>query len=123
MIQTLSAQTLSKLALQGASELLARYQQGDRSFPRSCLQYAFLRGADLRRANLQGSDLHGANLRYANLRGSNLADADLRCADLRYADLEGACLEGANLSGSHYDHNTCFSLGFDPVAAGMQLFE
>ncbi len=116
-------QTISQCALQGTSELLSRYQRGERSFPQSCLEYAFLRGADLRRSNLQGSDLHGANLRYANLRGSNLANVDLRCADLRYADLEGACLEGANLSGSFYNHNTCFPVGFDPVTAGMQPFE
>jgi len=116
-------QTIAQCALQGASELLSRYQQGERHFPQSCLEYAFLRGVDLRGANLEGSDLHGANLRYANLRGSNLAKADLRCADLRYADLEGACLEGANLSGSLYNHSTCFPVGFDPVTAGMQPFE
>ncbi len=116
-------QTIAQCGLRGASELLSRYQRGERHFPQSCLEYAFLRGVDLRRADLRGSDLHGANLRYANLRGSNLANADLRCADLRYADLEGACLEGANLSGAQYNHNTCFPAGFDPVTAGMQRFE
>ncbi|MFS8808654.1 pentapeptide repeat-containing protein, partial [Synechococcus sp. R6-10] len=53
-------QTIAQCALQGASELLSRYRQGERHFPQSCLEYAFLRGVDLRGANLEGSDLHGA---------------------------------------------------------------
>lgn len=47
-------QTIAQCALQGASELLSRYQRGERHFPQSCLEYAFLRGGRSARGQSRG---------------------------------------------------------------------
>jgi uncharacterized protein YjbI with pentapeptide repeats len=78
-----------------ASELIAKYDAGERDFRR-----ADLSGANLRRANLSGADLYGANLSGADLSDAILHRADLRGANLRGADLHRANLYGANLSGA-----------------------
>ncbi len=55
-----------------ASELIQRYNNGERFF-----RGAYLRRADLRGANLRGANLFGADLRGANLSGANLSEAYL----------------------------------------------
>ena len=79
-----------------ASEVLKRYQQGERYFW----------GVNLRGADLRGADLSGAHLRGAHLSGAHLRGADLSGADLRGADLRGAHLSGADLSGAHLRDTT-----------------
>lgn len=109
-------------AVDDMTDLLDRYAEGERQFSGFHLCYGQLRGADLRDVNLAEADLHGSDLSYANLRGADLRRSDLRSVDLRFADLAGADLAGARLDGAHYDRNTRFSDGFDPVEAGMQLW-
>jgi uncharacterized protein YjbI with pentapeptide repeats len=85
------------------SELLSRYEAGERNF----------RGADLRDADLSGADLSGADLRRANLRETclheailtkailyqaNLTKVDITSAKLVSTNLEGATLINAKLT-------------------------
>lgn len=98
-----------------AQELLRRYQEGRRSFPKADLHLADLEGADLRQVDLSGADLSGANLKRANLFQANLEEANLsqanleeaglfqtnlRAAELRKASLRKAYLEKADLAGA-----------------------
>ena len=77
------------------TELIEKYNEGERSF-----RLADLSGASLSGANLSGANLRGANLSRANLSRANLYGADLYGADLSGADLSGANLYGADLSGA-----------------------
>lgn len=89
------------------SELLARYEAGERDFRKAHLRGAnliganlfgvILRNAILRNANLSGANLSGANLSNANLNNANLINADLINADLSSANLSFANLSIANL--------------------------
>ncbi len=84
---------------------------------------ANLSHADLRGANLTGALLLFANLRGANLSGLDLKGADLLCADLRNANLSESNLSGVDVSGAHYNADTKWPEGFDPVAAGAGLVD
>ncbi|MBO0351519.1 pentapeptide repeat-containing protein [Phormidium pseudopriestleyi FRX01] len=116
------------------SELLTRYQAGERNFagirliepnndPEALcgadlsgiiLSGAYLPGVKLREANLTGAKMVGvympdadltlADLRKVNLIGATLKRACLECADLSRTLLEGANLIGANLDGSDTAH-------------------
>jgi hypothetical protein len=86
-----------------ATELLERYEKGERNFEDANLRRADLWCADLEGADLEGADLEGADLRCADLRRANLRRADLCCADLRRADLWCADLEGADLEGAYLE--------------------
>ncbi len=81
-----------------ATELIQRYNNGERDFSEADLREAYLSGASLGGANLRGAYLGGADLRGANLSGANLYRADIYGANLGGADLSGADLRGANLS-------------------------
>lgn len=93
-----------------ASELIARYNAGERDFEGADLSNADLRGValgaeapgpvKLGRANLSGANLAGARLYGARLGGASLCYADLRGADLHVAGLGSADLRQANLSGA-----------------------
>ncbi len=78
-------------------ELVRRYQQGGRSFPRADLRLADLEGADLRQVDLSGANLAGANLKRANLFQANLEEADLSQANLEETGLFQTNLRGADL--------------------------
>ncbi|MGC1396695.1 MAG: pentapeptide repeat-containing protein, partial [Coleofasciculaceae cyanobacterium] len=78
------------------SELLARYEAGERDFCEINLS-----GADLSYADLCGADLSDAELCFANLTCANLSAADLSNADLSATNLIGADLVNANLSSAN----------------------
>jgi uncharacterized protein YjbI with pentapeptide repeats len=85
-----------------SQELVRRYKNGERQFPKVDLRLADLEGADLREIDLGGADLTGANLRranlfYANLEQANLSQANLEEAGLFQTNLRGADLSKANL--------------------------
>jgi uncharacterized protein YjbI with pentapeptide repeats len=107
------------------SEIVARYQAGERDFSgidlrradlgavdlrgasliranvsRANLIRAILGGVDLMGARLAGADLREADLSDANLCSADLGEANLSGADLRRADLNGADLRGAKLNGA-----------------------
>lgn len=69
---------------------------------RSCLQMAFMRGANLeqaviREASLQDANLQGANLNSVNLEESDLSGADLEGSSLDSVDFQLVQLYGVNL--------------------------
>ena len=98
------------------TDIIKRYDNGERVFSQENLYQAKLAGAglsgaNLHEANLYEADLSGADLSYcdlrranlcgANLRGANLTGADLTQANLHLADatdaiFEGACIVEAN---------------------------
>jgi hypothetical protein len=91
------------------------------------LSRANLRGADLSYANLEQTQLEQTRLQGATLVGVSFAGAslvltDLKEADLRESRLERALLERVWCDGATYDTHTRFPVGFDPVAAGMLLY-
>jgi len=79
------------------TELVNRYQAGERSFEGVSLAGANLRGVDLSDIVLRGADLRFTNLREANLRGADLSEANLYEANLQDADLRQANLSRAVL--------------------------
>lgn len=94
------------------TELITRYQAGERTFinanlrcsrlTQQCLQginlsYAFLNHADLERTDLSNAELSAADLSNAKLNTANLTNASLFRANLTEADLSGANLKGAKL--------------------------
>ena len=81
------------------TELVERYKEGQRDFPKINLEGANLQGSVLAHIRLIMANLRWANLRRADLRGAKLRGADLREADLREADLRGANLQDADLEG------------------------
>ena len=103
-----------------------------------------LRGADFSGAHLYGTYLYRANcsecdftgaflqgvvLDEVNLSGANFVNARLvtdnmgsSCSVLG-ADLRSASLVNTVLTSCHYDSNTLFPVGFDPVARGMVRVE
>jgi uncharacterized protein YjbI with pentapeptide repeats len=78
------------------TELLEKYEQGERDF-----RGAHLSSAHLSSAHLSGAHLEGAHLEGAHLEGAHLDSADLDGATLRGATLDGAYLKGANLDGAY----------------------
>jgi uncharacterized protein YjbI with pentapeptide repeats len=108
------------------SELLQRYQTGERDFMRAELQGARLSQVDLSEVNLMVANLSRTNLSQANLQGAdlfeaNLVGADLSGANLRGVDLRDTNLEKAYVFGAVYDQSTRFPVGFDPIRKGMKL--
>jgi hypothetical protein len=90
---------LSRKANRGkVRELIRRYSEGVRSFPKADLRKANLVGADLREISLVGADLAGANLEEANLSQANLEEANLLQANLQGADLSKANLKCAKVT-------------------------
>lgn len=88
------------------SELITRYQAGERDFRKARLRWAVLlrddlSGVDLSEADLRGAELDGATLQEVILHDANLHGADLQRANLRGSDLSGADLRGTNLSGAN----------------------
>ncbi len=105
-----------------ASELLARYADGERNFagieliqsegvPQDCmidlegailrdinLRGAYLRQADLTEADLTGADLFGVSLESAWLKRAIVRDANLYSANLSWCNLTEADLGGTNLA-------------------------
>jgi len=77
------------------SELIEKYQAGERDF-----SWADLCGANLSRASLCGANLSWANLCSARLSRANLSRARLSRANFCGADLCGANLNGTDLSGA-----------------------
>ena len=106
-----------------SSELLRRYEAGERNFQRVILQETNLQGANLWgiilwEANLWGTDLRNANLQKADLRGAILEKADLRGANFSDVNLTDARLIEANLSSSNFTRaNLC---GVRLVRANLQ---
>jgi uncharacterized protein YjbI with pentapeptide repeats/type II secretory pathway pseudopilin PulG len=121
------------------SELLQKYQAGERSFrdiqlsevdlsgmklpgiiltranlSSSNLSETSLKEATLFRADLSKTKLHNADLRKANLKGANLSDSDLTGANLL-----GANLENTNFKNATYDQNTLFDKEFKPIEKGL----
>lgn len=121
------------------SELLQKYQAGERSFrdiqlsevdlsgmklpgiiltranlSSSNLSETSLKEATLFKANLNKTNLHAADLRKANLKGANLLDSDLTGANFR-----GANLENTNFDNATYDQNTIFDKEFKPIEKGL----
>jgi len=93
------------------------------TFTSSELEDANLEGANLEFAELGGAPLDRARLRGANLyrtdlTGTRLDGADLTMANLVGANLNKASLVGARLDGAHYDEQTTWPEGFDPIARG-----
>jgi uncharacterized protein YjbI with pentapeptide repeats len=95
------------------TELLERYAQGEREFPKVLLNECNLAGAQIPRivlrqaslnivnlstANLSHSDLEGASLNVSRFSGTNLSQANLRQVQLNVANLIRAILVGADLS-------------------------
>lgn len=90
---------------------------------RANLRGAYLCGMDLIQAilalaDLSEADLSCADLALASLNGADLRGARLRGADLIDADLSDALLDGADLTGAHYDANTRWPEGYDPIEHG-----
>ncbi len=83
-----------------ATELLKRWQLGERDFSEADLQGADLHGADLRGACFVKADMRWSNLQKANLFGADLTEANLSQAVLRGANLFGAILAGTELCGT-----------------------
>ncbi|HEY9825481.1 MAG TPA: pentapeptide repeat-containing protein [Stenomitos sp.] len=125
------------------SELLKKYQAGERSFrdvqlsgvnlsgvklpgiiltranlSSSNLSDVSLMEATLFRADLNKAKLHAADLRKANLKGANLSDSDLTGANLL-----GANLEKANFKNATYDQHTLFDKEFNPNEKGLVFIE
>ncbi|MEZ4282304.1 MAG: pentapeptide repeat-containing protein [Myxococcota bacterium] len=73
-----------------------------------------LRNADLAQADLAGADFYHAILEDADLTGADLSGADLAGVDLRSTVLVNTILENA-----HYNLQTEFPSGFNPISAGM----
>src|SRR5262245_53714922 len=98
-------------AMTDINDLLRRYTNGERDFPRADLAGANLQGRDLSQVNFSGANLSraelaGATLAGATLTGAYLSDADLRRADLTDADLSRADLRNADLSEARLTHAT-----------------
>jgi hypothetical protein len=79
-------------------EIIRRYSQGVRSFPKADLRKADLIGANLREISLVGADLTGADLEEANLSQANLEEANLFQANLQGVDLSKANLKCAKVT-------------------------
>jgi uncharacterized protein YjbI with pentapeptide repeats len=117
--------TLVDADLEGANLELADLRQVN--LDGADLQKAFLNSAELQCAVLQ-ADLRGASLYDADLQEATLGDADLRGANLYSADLRGTDLHEANLGeaelrGARADGDTRWPSGFDPVAAGVVMYQ
>lgn len=135
---------LSDASLQGAvlsaarldNAVLIEAQLLGTNLVAASLNCAQLFAVDLSGSNLEGAQLTHANLERANLRHANLTSANLELADLTNArlhgtDLTGAKLDGAKLygadligirlDGAHYDEQTIWPEGFDPIAHGAIL--
>lgn len=114
-------------ALHSASELLERYQQGERDFrgaeldedPDCDFTGACLDGVDLseswitasfRGASLRGAFFVGANVKTCDFRDADLTNADFRGAALCATQFSGAIVEGITLEGAYY-HSRTFSAG------------
>nr|WP_069792071.1 pentapeptide repeat-containing protein [Cyanobacterium sp. IPPAS B-1200]OEJ77328.1 hypothetical protein A5482_06400 [Cyanobacterium sp. IPPAS B-1200] len=79
------------------ADIQAKYNWGERDFPKLQLRRIDLRNADLKGANFRGSDFS-----YADLRGADLSRADLRDCYFNEANLTGTKLKGANLQGAYF---------------------
>ncbi|MEM9385471.1 MAG: toll/interleukin-1 receptor domain-containing protein [Pseudomonadota bacterium] len=90
-----------------ASELLARYREGERYFV----------GAELDECTLAGFSLDGVNLTHASLRGADLTRISLRHCRLVEASFEGASLGGAVLSSSTLNRSTLREADLNQVTA------
>ncbi len=119
-----------------ASELLQRFQRGERTFKDAKLPKAFLFNAQLKfidfsfaeltEADFRGAELFGANFQSANLNnasfgGANLARANFSGAKLQGADLRGTNLKSAILAAAIYDAQTRLPEDINPKKAGMRL--
>jgi hypothetical protein len=87
----------------GCHSVQSDYKSGKRSFRRSNLRFADLKGAKLDKADFSGSNLVWTKFDQASLRGSvlrfcNTTGASFYAADLRNADLRGTFIGTANLS-------------------------
>jgi uncharacterized protein YjbI with pentapeptide repeats len=83
-----------------STELLKRYADREREFPRIDLPAAYLS-----ECCLQAVDLTQADLAHSNLSGSFLKDANLTGALLTKANLWRANLTGANLTGANFSES------------------
>jgi uncharacterized protein YjbI with pentapeptide repeats/type II secretory pathway pseudopilin PulG len=125
------------------TELLQKYQAGEKSFrdiqlpeadlfgvklPGIILTRANLSGANLSEASLKEATLFRADLNNAKLHGTDLRKANLKSANLSASDLTGANLLGANLENTNfnnaaYDQNTLFDEGFKPIEKGLTFMK
>lgn len=87
--------------LLSASELLQRYQAGDRNFRHYCLTGLDLREADLRQADFSQAELQGANFGDADLRAATFVGANLSGANFQGAIVAETDFTAANLEGTH----------------------
>ena len=86
--------------LLSATELLQRYQAGDRNFRHYHLAGLDLREADLRQADFSRAELQGADFGYADLRAAAFVGADLSGANFQGAIVAETDFTAANLSGA-----------------------
>jgi len=87
-----------------ATEILAKYKQGERNFSGLDLAGADFSFADLSNVNFSGSNLKNADFSFANLEGDNFTGADLTNANLESANLNNAELTNANLGDVNFDN-------------------
>lgn len=83
-----------------ASELLQRYQTGDRNFRHYRLSGLDFREADLRQADFSQAELQGADFGNADLRAATFVGADLSGANFRGAIVAETDFTAANLNGT-----------------------
>lgn len=79
------------------SQIIERYNSGEREFENIDLSNADLREVNLSDANLRGANLSNAILIKANLKRADLTGANLKRASLHKAKLQGTCLHKTNL--------------------------
>ncbi len=90
-----------------ATELLARYEAGERDFAGVVLQDENLSGAILSGINLKGASLFDVSLSNAylpecNFSNANLVGLNLMNATLCFSNFEGACLKSINGNGANF---------------------
>ena len=114
------------------TDIIERYNNGERGFSRENLYQAklagvSLSGADLHEANLCEADLSEADLSYCDLRRANLYRSNLTGANLTGADLAEANLSEADLTDTIFDgSNLCHAnlyLAINPEQAKTANFD
>lgn len=117
---------------QSREELLARYSNGERSFPGTDLSEAHLCGVKLdgasfgpfswffdsnfEGASLQGTSFRECNVKCANFRNANLSNASFELAAIESIELDGAVTSGASFVGATFYGCTIEKEGELPLA-------
>ena len=89
---------------QKVSELLSRYQNGERSFVELDIENGDLRGTKLADATFENCfltvDFRGANLRNSKFINGNIKTCDFREADLTHAHFEELAVDSTRFKGA-----------------------